>query len=145
MKIATCNPQPGCVFDFEIVLSTRCETQLYIVDYFFNFYFIYIRYAYTHTHAKGESRKVAGCGLRFRNTTQTPKKRNLQLCNPQLCNFRNSRFLGCIRKHFHVWHEAVRGLTGNVGIPIRGSFYGSPRCLTIASTSGLRKVRRFGL
>ena len=63
------NPQPGCVFVFQLhfhLSYEAYETQLYIVYYFFIFNFIYIRYTYAHTHAKGNSMKVAGCGLRFR-------------------------------------------------------------------------------
>ena len=64
------NPQPGCVFVFQLhfhLSYEAYETQLYIVYYFFIFNFIYIRYTYAHTHAKGNSKKVAGCGLRFRD------------------------------------------------------------------------------
>ena len=58
------NPQPGCVFVFQLhfhLSYEAYETQLYIVYYFFIFNFIYIRYTYAHTHAKGNSKKVAGC------------------------------------------------------------------------------------
>ena len=84
-------------------------TQLYIVYYFFNFYFIYIRDAYTHTHAKGESEKVAGCGLRF---LHPPESATSAFCNRNLATFGNGRFGKVRHGVLRSSTEALRLLKG---------------------------------
>ena len=89
------NPQPGCVFVFQLhfhLSYEAYETQLYIVYYFFIFNFIYIRYTYAHTHAKGNSKKVAGCGLRFRGMRKSAT-----------CNFATRNFATFFEASSRSW------------------------------------------
>ena len=133
MKIATCNPQPGCVFDFEIVLSTRCETQLYIVYYFFYLYIIYM----VRIHAHARQRRIGkSCGLQVAFSTPS-EKRNFAILQLNLATF-GIRYFGAFKgKRLHV--------SNKTSSHFRKAPQGSPKCFTIASTSGRRKVRRLGL
>ena len=118
------NPQPGCVFVFPggfspVLLGLRNATLYSILFFYFNF--IYIRYTYARAHAKGNSRKVAGCGLRF---WAASKSATLQPRNPQLCNFRDSRFSGVGVQGFPRFMQNVSSLRGKGG---RAARWGSLR------------------
>jgi len=102
-KNATCNPQLEVEFCFIFGCPHLVPVQPYRIILFFILNFIYIRYIYAHTHAKGNSKKVAGCRLRFEVLPKNAT-RNLQLCNFHQLSFRHSDLNV---KAFHLKHQGV--------------------------------------
>ena len=92
-------------------------------------------------HAHARQRRIGkSCGLQVafsEDTSQANKSATPAFCN---CNFATF-----VKRRFYVYEQASSHLHPN-GFAFTGKpLQGSPKCLTMASTSRGRNVRRFGL